>query len=220
MSTVREALQPTTEDFSELWETALVLLGNQLTINPHPLMKPTTLLASLSSLGLCCLMIAAPVHADEVAKPGGEGKKPSPEVMQKLLEKFDADGDGKLNAEEGAAAKQAMAERRGEAGSGDGKAEMLKRFDKDGDGKLNSDEAKAAKEAMAEHRKEEMLKRFDKNKDGELDSREEKLAREEMEQHQKDQMLERFDKDKDGKLDSREERAAKEEMAERRGGKS
>jgi len=127
---------------------------------PRSSMKSTTLF-QLSSLGLCLISLIAPIRAEDAAKPGAEGGKPSPEVMQKLLEKFDADGDGKLNAEEGAAAKQAMAERRGEGGGGDGKAEMFKRFDKDGDGKLNADEGKAAREAMEQHRKEEMLKRFE-----------------------------------------------------------
>ena len=56
--------------------------------------------------------------------------------IKKLIEKFDKDGDGKLNAEERKAAGEAR------------KAEFLKRFDKDGDGKISPEEKKAVAEEM------------------------------------------------------------------------
>ena len=64
-------------------------------------------------------------------RPGGPGPVPA-----EVLAKFDADKDGKLNAEERKAAMEAR------------KAEMMKRFDKDGDGTLSDDEKKAMREAM------------------------------------------------------------------------
>ena len=56
--------------------------------------------------------------------------------FKQLIERFDKDKDGKLNAEERAAAGKAR------------KAEILKRFDKDKDGKLNAEERKALVKAM------------------------------------------------------------------------
>ncbi|MFT6181607.1 MAG: DnaJ-domain-containing protein 1 [Akkermansiaceae bacterium] len=97
--------------------------------------------------------------------PKGEGKGPKGPrgggraVPAEVLAKFDADKDGKLNAEERKTAMEAR------------KAEMMKKFDKDGDGKLNEEERKAAGEA----RKAEMMKKFDKDGDGNL-SDDEKAA--------------------------------------------
>jgi Ca2+-binding EF-hand superfamily protein len=59
--------------------------------------------------------------------------------FKQLIERFDKDKDGKLNAEERAAAAAAGKAR---------KAEILKRFDKDKDGKLNAEERKALVKAM------------------------------------------------------------------------
>ena len=86
-------------------------------------------------------------------RPGGPGPVPA-----EVLEKFDADKDGKLNAEERKAAMEAR------------QAEMLAKFDTDKDGKLSDEERKAAMEA----RKAEMMKRFDKDGDGKLSEEERK----------------------------------------------
>lgn len=69
--------------------------------------------------------------------------RPERKVPPRILEKFDADGDGKLNKEEREAAKAARGERMKER-----KQEMLEKFDKDGDGELNDEEKAAMKEAM------------------------------------------------------------------------
>tara|TARA_R110002012_G_scaffold141509_1_gene299260 strand:- start:1060 stop:1524 length:465 start_codon:yes stop_codon:yes gene_type:complete len=67
----------------------------------------------------------------------GKGKKHREHAaIKQLIEKFDKDGDGKLNAEERKAAGEAR------------KAEFLKKFDKDGDGELSPEEKKAAGEAI------------------------------------------------------------------------
>lgn len=103
----------------------------------------------------------------QAAKPDRPERKLPPEI----LEKFDKDGDGKLNEEERAAAKAAreeMMEAR--------KKEMLEKFDKDGDGKLNEEERAAAQEA----RKQMMLEKFDKDGDGELNDDEKAAMKEAM----------------------------------------
>ena len=67
----------------------------------------------------------------------GKGKKrPGHPGIKQLIEKFDKDGDGKLNTEERKAAGEAR------------KAEFLKKFDKDGDGKISTEEKKAIAEEM------------------------------------------------------------------------
>jgi hypothetical protein len=85
-------------------------------------------------------------------KPGAKGA----EMRKKMLEKYDADKDGKLSEEE---RKAAQAGRR---------AEMTKKFDADGDGELSQEE-KATMKA-------EMLKRLDKDGDGEVSEEERKAA--------------------------------------------
>lgn len=95
----------------------------------------------------------------------GQGRKGrrqmSPEMREKILAEFDADGDGELNEDERAAARAAAAERRGERpegeegkkdkGKGKGKngkgnrEEMMKKYDTDADGKLSEEEREALK---------------------------------------------------------------------------
>lgn len=80
----------------------------------------------------------------------GDGPPLPPEV----IEKFDADKDGKLNKEEREAARAARE----------------KEFDKDGDGKLNDEERKA----MREDGHKKLLEKFDTDKDGKLSEEERK----------------------------------------------
>lgn len=93
-----------------------------------------------------------------LAAPGeGDGKRA--ELRQKVLQKFDKNGNGQLDPEEREAAKEAMQKRR-EQGGGKGpggqgardperRKKLLEKFDADGDGKLNETERAAAKEARA-----------------------------------------------------------------------
>ena len=111
------------------------------------------------------LAMASLSSAQERERPRG----PNPEMRQKMIEKFDKDGDGKLNEEERAAAREFMQERRarrdGEGGppwARDGerpqgpnpemRQKMIEKFDKDGDGKLNEEERAAARKFMQERR--------------------------------------------------------------------
>ncbi len=68
----------------------------------------------------------------------------------KVLDRFDKDGDGKLSETEAQAAREMM-EKRKERG-GELKKKMLERFDADGDGKLSEEERQAAREAMKKRR--------------------------------------------------------------------
>ena len=105
-------------------------------------------------------------------KPRERGPR-DPERMQKLLEKFDADGDGKLNKEERTAAREARMAKRGEKGGEKAGEQARKRggprgprgpqrmpdpaalFDKidaDGDGSINKDQFIAFMQKMREER--------------------------------------------------------------------
>ena len=72
-------------------------------------------------------------------KEEGRKDRGKPGIKQ-WIEKFDKNGDGKLDEAE---RKEAVAAR---------KADFLKRFDKDGDGKIGPEEKKAAAEAMKRRR--------------------------------------------------------------------
>lgn len=98
--------------------------------------------------------LAGAAHAE---KPGKD--RPHRDIPPEIIEKFDKDGDGKLNQEEREAAKAAR-ERMMEAK----KKEMIAKFDKDGDGKLSEEE----EQAMREARRKMMMEKFDKDGDGEL----------------------------------------------------
>ena len=86
-------------------------------------MKHTLIAALAAIVGLACVS-ANPKKEDGRKHRGHPG-------IKQLIEKFDKDGDGKLNTEERKAAGAAR------------KAEFLKKFDKDGDGKISTEEKKA-----------------------------------------------------------------------------
>ena len=111
-------------------------------------MKLTSVIVALAT---CAIANAEPPKEKGKAPRGGA--RP---VAKEILEKFDKDKDGKLNAEERKVAGEAR------------KAEILKKFDKDKDGKLSAEERKDASDA----RRAEMIKKFDKNTDGKLSEEE------------------------------------------------
>ena len=116
------------------------------------------------------------IFADSPAPRNGTGR---PEVRAKLLERFDADGDGTLSKEERLAARKAhqkiTAQRQAR------RHKMIERFDTDGDGTLCEAERVAAREArqqvaaQRQTRRQEMLIKFDADGDGTL-SVEERIA--------------------------------------------
>lgn len=116
------------------------------------------------ALATSLIAYAEPPKGKEGKRKGKGGPRPLP---KEVVEKFDKDGDGKLNKEERKSAMEAR------------KAEALTKYDKDGDGKLSEDERKAA----TADRKAEFIKRHDKDGDGELNDEEKKAARAEMQKN-------------------------------------
>jgi len=84
---------------------------------------------------LACLSLPA-LAADDQAPAPGPAKGLRGRIREKVIEKFDKDGDGKLAPEERAAAREALADR------------IMQRFDADGDGKLSREELSQALAAL------------------------------------------------------------------------
>jgi Ca2+-binding EF-hand superfamily protein len=145
---------------------------------------------------------------------------------QDLLRRFDLNGDGRLDDDERADAKekilQDQLDRRMARGSTiPGGAEQFRKqaleiFDRNGDGMLDDEERNVAQKfaAMNQGRSvdsDELKKHFDVNRDGELDP-EERAAVEGFlsalraagPAQMRDELLGRFDSNQDGKVDERE----------------
>ena len=116
-------------------------------------MKTTRLIVIAAAIGL-----SGAAHAEE-----GKKERPPHKLPPEIIEKFDKDGDGKLNEEERETAKAARGDMEASR-----RKEILEKFDADGDGKLSDEEKKAMREAM----KKKMLEKFDKDGDGELNEEE------------------------------------------------
>ncbi len=129
------------------------------------------------------LFLAAGLHADDVsasAMSGSEGTQAMSEKRHaEILKRFDKNGDGKLDEDEKAAAKEANRDevtgRQAKVREKLGKR-ALEKFDKNGDGKL--DEAERAEAAKAIETNPQLVKRFDKDGDGKLNDAEKAAARE------------------------------------------
>jgi len=135
---------------------------------------------SLWAMSVCFLAAGSALADDAADKPRERGPR-NPERMQKLLDEFDADGDGKLNKEERTAAREARMAQRAEKGEKGAKKDAAKRgarrpggdrgergpggpprmpdpatlFDKidaDGDGSINKEQFIAFMEKMREER--------------------------------------------------------------------
>ncbi len=137
-------------------------------------MKITKLTIPAISAALAMIMTASAEDGDKKGnRLEGQGKRALP---QRILEKFDTDGDGKLNESEKSEVKKAMTQRRDE-----NQAKMLSRFDSDKDGTLSPEEKKSAAPTIKKERKEihqAALKQFDKDGDGKLSPEEREGARE------------------------------------------
>ncbi|MHC4819181.1 MAG: dockerin type I domain-containing protein, partial [Planctomycetota bacterium] len=68
----------------------------------------------------------------------------------KILEKFDANGDGELDETDRAAAREAFGGRRGHRGGK--RAKILEKFDANGDGKLDEAERAELRKKLQERR--------------------------------------------------------------------
>jgi Ca2+-binding EF-hand superfamily protein len=171
-------------------------------------------------------------------RKGGEsaGGPLNPEMMKRLLEKFDTNKDGRLSPDEQAKAQEEMLKNAG----GPAFQEFLKKFDRDGDGKLNDRERLAAMEAVQKIRAQggggpqagppivfagnetpaAILEEFDKDGDGKLNDEEMAAAKKaqsgKRERVKKSDVIKEFDKDGDGKLNEAEKAAAKAAAKERK----
>jgi len=138
------------------------------------MMKITKLTIPAISAALAMIMTASAEDGDKKGnRLEGQGKRALP---QRILEKFDTDGDGKLNESEKSELKKAMTQRRDE-----NQAKKIRRFDSDKDGTLSPEEKKSAAPTIKKERKEihqAALKQFDKDGDGKLSPEEREGARE------------------------------------------
>ncbi len=136
-----------------------------------------------------------------------------------LLKKFDKDGDGKLNEQERAMARQCMEKKIAELKEKRKQhlKKVIEKFDKDGDKKLSEEELSAF---LNEQRKmfrkmrdpkrhclpKEIIAKFDKDGDGEL-NKEERQAMFKDAKERRAAFIKKFDKDGDGKLSEEEKEA-------------
>jgi len=165
----------------------------------------------------------------EAAQPKMKADTPAAKAARKadeLLKRFDKNGDGRLDDDERADAKDVMMQdqldrqmARINASQGGGerfRAQALALFDANKDGRLDDDE-RAEAQKFAEARqdpmsaRDELTKRFDRNKDGSLDAEERKEAdaflvelRAYGASRMRDGLLRQFDRNADGKLDDQE----------------
>lgn len=122
---------------------------------------------TLCTAALCALvLLAASAQADPSGRRGRCGSRA--QLRAKLLERFDANGDGQLDESERATAKAAFEAKRAER-----KQQVLEKFDTNGDGRLSDGEKATAKEAA----KAKVKEHFDANGDGTLDAAERRARR-------------------------------------------
>lgn len=94
----------------------------------------------------------------------------------RLIEEFDADGDGQLNEDEVSAARAERAERKEERRAEmenrreTQRTETLELYDADGDGELSREERREAHEARRNNRQAAIYAEFDEDEDGTLSS--------------------------------------------------
>ncbi len=112
-------------------------------------------------LGIGCALAAALLLGGVAQAENAEDEEPGRERgrHERLLERFDTDGDGELSEAERSSARESR------------RLKRLEKYDRDGDGRLSDRERATARKAHRQQR----LERFDADGDGEL-SREERRA--------------------------------------------
>lgn len=154
-------------------------------------MKLATSIATVVFVA-CAGLLAPAAHAQ--GQPGRDrgaadaDRRPKHEI---LLERFDANRDGALDAQE---LEQMLSQHR-KLGK-----RALGRFDLDHDGCLSTDERQALR-AERQKRRAEMIQQYDRDRDGQLDQAEREAAREGRLSERFDRMLSRHDANRNGSLD-------------------
>jgi Ca2+-binding EF-hand superfamily protein len=144
--------------------------------------------------------------------PAGEdgGRRGRGRSAGSFIERYDADKDGKVDAQELEAGRAAREQEM--------KARMLERFDANKNGLLDPEEKEAARKQSRGRRgghharghQGRMLERFDANKNGVMDPEEKEAAKAEFQQRRAE-FVRRFDTNGDGQLDRTEREAARRE---------
>jgi len=121
----------------------------------------TPLRLILSGLVLSVLIAGAATADDDAAKKGDRNDRRA-EMRQKILEEFDADGDGEMNEDERATAREEMRKRRGRQGKGDrAKGERGPKHDGRRDGRRDG-------RGGGRPSPDQLFDKFDANDDGQL----------------------------------------------------
>lgn len=164
--------------------------------------------------------------AQERPGPGGPKKDEGlfagmdPATRIQLMKQFDKDGDGRLNEEERAAAREVIKNKSAdlEQLKKNHAKDVIKKFDVDGDGKLDQEELSAfldeqrklfnkQRRSMGPRRNfkpsKEMLAKFDKNGDGKIDDTERRAMFQEA-RARREALIKKYDADGDGRLSDAE----------------
>lgn len=168
----------------------------------------------MKKLLITTILLAMPLVAQDAApaQNGGQGapkaqrgdKQAQGMNLDAAMQKFDKDEDGKLNPEEFAAFRRAMAKMRGPKGPS---KKILEKYDTDKDGKLSKEERQAMKEDRKANQKDKepltdeqkaerrakQLAKFDTDKDGYL-SKDELVAMRKAKQGKKGQKAQKSGK--------------------------
>jgi Ca2+-binding EF-hand superfamily protein len=144
-----------------------------------------------------------PLLEGQPADLGGPVQRMDPERREKfkqMFKEYDANGDGRLDEAERAAAKEGIKERlRNDPAV---RAKVLEKFDANGNGRLDPEE-----QAEAQAKMDELRGRFEERKG---DMRQKFMARLENNPEMKAKLLEKFDANGNGAMDEAEWAAARE----------
>src|SRR3954468_21040431 len=192
-----------------------------------------SLLTSMKRPGLTLHLAAATLFLGALRAEDAKPTAPAPALSKpaggmkgrrdaEMLKRFDKNGDGRLDDDERAEAKEAMFKEQMDrqaaratalGGTEQERAKMLELFDKNKDGRLDDDERAAAEKFGRERAanlpagggpvRAEMIRRLDKNGDGKLDDAEraEGIQFIAANLDQFPGVKQRFDRNADGKLD-------------------
>ncbi|GEM_PF-972873 len=146
------------------------------------------------SLGLCSPLLVTAAEGDATTSAPRSDRA----VAVGARERFDADGDGQLNASERETMRAAMRERRAKVAENrpglperrERMRDARERFDTDGDGRLNDTERAAADQAMRAElpNRPRLMARVDTDGNGEISDPEWAAARETLQERRRDRM--------------------------------